>query len=138
MREALTFGVIGVGPCLAFCCENPLNPDPPCMQSPRRQVFPLPIEGAETRVLADDTEVVNYMISLGESLEQVLSHSGLRGCLRLLWGSGLGEEGRRGIIIYHFYLPHARTRNRRARSGSWAGTTPTPSPSRWVSCGDVC
>ncbi|KAM3569465.1 hypothetical protein VYU27_008432, partial [Nannochloropsis oceanica] len=32
-------------------------------------VFPLPVEGAETRVLADDTEVQNYMISLGESLE---------------------------------------------------------------------
>jgi len=32
-------------------------------------VFPLPIEGAETRVLADDQEVINYMISLGESLE---------------------------------------------------------------------
>jgi len=33
-------------------------------------VFPLPIEGAETRVLADDQEVLNYMIDLGESLEQ--------------------------------------------------------------------
>lgn len=32
-------------------------------------VFPLPIEGAETKVLADDEEVINYMISLGESLE---------------------------------------------------------------------
>ncbi|KAG5185577.1 COP9 signalosome complex subunit 5A [Tribonema minus] len=32
-------------------------------------VFPLPIEGAETRVLADDAEVTNYMIELGESLE---------------------------------------------------------------------
>mmetsp|Transcript_28606 Transcript_28606/g.37471 ORF Transcript_28606/g.37471 Transcript_28606/m.37471 type:complete len:386 (-) Transcript_28606:401-1558(-) len=32
-------------------------------------VFPLPIEGAETKVLADDAEVINYMISLGESLE---------------------------------------------------------------------
>ncbi|CAM9755852.1 unnamed protein product [Chrysoparadoxa australica] len=32
-------------------------------------VFPLPIEGAETRVLADDEEVTNYMIELGESLE---------------------------------------------------------------------
>jgi hypothetical protein len=29
------------------------------------------VEGAETRVLADDTEVQNYMIGLGESLEQV-------------------------------------------------------------------
>ena len=34
-------------------------------------VFPLPVEGAETRVLADDTEVQNYMIGLGESLELV-------------------------------------------------------------------
>ena len=33
-------------------------------------VFPLPVEGAETRVLADDQEVMNYMISLGESLER--------------------------------------------------------------------
>jgi COP9 signalosome complex subunit 5 len=32
-------------------------------------VFPLPIEGAETKVLADDEEVTNYMIELGESLE---------------------------------------------------------------------
>lgn len=32
--------------------------------------FPLPIEGAETRVLADDAEVINYMISLGEAIEQ--------------------------------------------------------------------
>ncbi|DBA02884.1 TPA: hypothetical protein N0F65_005911 [Lagenidium giganteum] len=32
--------------------------------------FPLPIEGAETRVLADDAEVINYMISLGETVEQ--------------------------------------------------------------------
>ncbi|RLN59062.1 hypothetical protein BBJ29_003103 [Phytophthora kernoviae] len=32
--------------------------------------FPLPIEGAETRVLADDAEVINYMISLGEAVEQ--------------------------------------------------------------------
>ena len=33
-------------------------------------VFPLPVEGAETRVLADDQEVMNYMISLGDSLER--------------------------------------------------------------------
>jgi len=32
--------------------------------------FPLPIEGFETRVVADDQEVVNHMISLGERLEQ--------------------------------------------------------------------
>lgn len=31
--------------------------------------FPLPIEGFETRVIADDDDVVNHMISLGESLE---------------------------------------------------------------------
>ncbi|KAF0689634.1 Aste57867_18933 [Aphanomyces stellatus] len=31
--------------------------------------FPLPIEGAETKVLADDQEVMNYMISLGEAIE---------------------------------------------------------------------
>eukprot|EP00579_Thalassiosira_antarctica_P005931 CAMPEP_0201902234 /NCGR_PEP_ID=MMETSP0902-20130614/54850_1 /ASSEMBLY_ACC=CAM_ASM_000551 /TAXON_ID=420261 /ORGANISM="Thalassiosira antarctica, Strain CCMP982" /LENGTH=397 /DNA_ID=CAMNT_0048436231 /DNA_START=819 /DNA_END=2012 /DNA_ORIENTATION=- len=32
-------------------------------------VFPLPIEGFETRVIADDDDVVNHMIELGESLE---------------------------------------------------------------------
>jgi len=32
-------------------------------------VFPLPIEGFETRVIADDEDVVNHMIALGESLE---------------------------------------------------------------------
>lgn len=32
-------------------------------------VFPLPIEGFETRVIADDDSVINYMIKLGESLE---------------------------------------------------------------------
>lgn len=32
-------------------------------------VFPLPTEGFETRVIADDQDVVNYMIELGESLE---------------------------------------------------------------------
>jgi COP9 signalosome complex subunit 5 len=31
--------------------------------------FPLPIEGFETRVVADDENVVNHMITLGESLE---------------------------------------------------------------------
>ena len=31
--------------------------------------FPLPIEGFETRVVADDQDVVNHMISLGERLE---------------------------------------------------------------------
>eukprot|EP00592_Proboscia_alata_P020991 CAMPEP_0194421084 /NCGR_PEP_ID=MMETSP0176-20130528/20339_1 /TAXON_ID=216777 /ORGANISM="Proboscia alata, Strain PI-D3" /LENGTH=313 /DNA_ID=CAMNT_0039229025 /DNA_START=200 /DNA_END=1137 /DNA_ORIENTATION=+ len=33
-------------------------------------VFPLPIEGFETRVIADDQDVINHMISLGESLEK--------------------------------------------------------------------
>ena len=32
-------------------------------------VFPLPIEGFETRVVADDNDVINHMIALGESLE---------------------------------------------------------------------
>lgn len=32
--------------------------------------FPLPIEGFETRVIADDQAVVNHMIALGETLEQ--------------------------------------------------------------------
>jgi COP9 signalosome complex subunit 5 len=32
--------------------------------------FPLPIEGFETRVIADDQAVVNHMIALNESLEQ--------------------------------------------------------------------
>jgi COP9 signalosome complex subunit 5 len=32
--------------------------------------FPLPIEGFETRVIADDENVVNHMINLGESLER--------------------------------------------------------------------
>jgi COP9 signalosome complex subunit 5 len=45
----------------------------PSLQDPRvlcvMDVFPLPVEGAETRVLADDEEVINYMINLGESLE---------------------------------------------------------------------
>jgi COP9 signalosome complex subunit 5 len=35
--------------------------------------FPLPIEGFETRVVADDQAVVNHMISLGESLERTRS-----------------------------------------------------------------
>lgn len=32
--------------------------------------FPLPIEGFETRVIADDADVVNHMIALGECLEK--------------------------------------------------------------------
>ena len=31
--------------------------------------FPLPIEGFETRVVADDQDVTNHMIALGEELE---------------------------------------------------------------------
>lgn len=46
------------------------RPDP---NTPRTLVvtdaFPLPIEGFETRVVADDSEVVNHMISLGDCLE---------------------------------------------------------------------
>ena len=33
--------------------------------------FPLPIEGFETRVIADDVEVQNYMIELQETLEEL-------------------------------------------------------------------
>ena len=33
--------------------------------------FPLPIEGFETRVIADDMDVQNYMISLQETLEEL-------------------------------------------------------------------
>ena len=32
--------------------------------------FPLPIEGFETRVVADDQDVINHMIALGEALEK--------------------------------------------------------------------
>ena len=46
------------------------RPDP---NTPRTlivtDVFPLPIEGFETRVIADDGDVINHMIELGESLE---------------------------------------------------------------------
>mmetsp|Transcript_18522 Transcript_18522/g.28591 ORF Transcript_18522/g.28591 Transcript_18522/m.28591 type:complete len:384 (-) Transcript_18522:45-1196(-) len=47
------------------------RPDP---DTPRTLVvtdaFPLPVEGFETRVIADDANVVNHMISLGECLER--------------------------------------------------------------------
>jgi len=47
------------------------RPDP---ETPRTlivtDVFPLPIEGFETRVVADDQDVVNHMIALGESMER--------------------------------------------------------------------
>ena len=35
------------------------------------QVFPLPVEGTETTVMTDNPAVMNYMIQLSESLEQV-------------------------------------------------------------------
>ena len=35
--------------------------------------FPLPVEGTETTVLADSTEVTNYMIALAETLEATRS-----------------------------------------------------------------
>ena len=31
--------------------------------------FPLPIEGFETRVIADDSSVINHMIALGDLME---------------------------------------------------------------------
>ena len=34
------------------------------------QVFPLPVEGFETRVIADDEQVINYMIELSEALDE--------------------------------------------------------------------
>lgn len=47
------------------------RPDP---ETPKTIVvtdaFPLPIEGFETRVVADDEQVVNHMIALGEALEK--------------------------------------------------------------------
>mmetsp|Transcript_54515 Transcript_54515/g.81191 ORF Transcript_54515/g.81191 Transcript_54515/m.81191 type:complete len:404 (+) Transcript_54515:124-1335(+) len=47
------------------------RPDP---DTPKQLVvtdaFPIPIEGFETRVVADDLDAQNYMISLGESLER--------------------------------------------------------------------
>jgi len=47
------------------------RPDP---SSPKTlvvtDVFPLPVEGFETRVIADDEDVVNHMIALGESMER--------------------------------------------------------------------
>ncbi|KAL7570153.1 hypothetical protein ACA910_019991 [Epithemia clementina (nom. ined.)] len=47
------------------------RPDP---MTPRTLVitdaFPLPIEGFETRVVADDQDVINHMIALGEALEK--------------------------------------------------------------------
>jgi hypothetical protein len=49
-------------------------------------VFPLPVEGAETRVLTDDQEVLNYMIDLGESLELVRYRNQYE-CLLIVWAA---------------------------------------------------
>lgn len=47
------------------------RPDPHCPTSLIvTDAFPLPIEGFETRVIADDQAVVNHMISLNECLER--------------------------------------------------------------------
>ncbi|GMH54488.1 hypothetical protein TrRE_jg10907, partial [Triparma retinervis] len=45
-----------------------LGPDNPTIVI--TNAYPLPIEGFETRVIADDAEVINYMIRLGEMLEE--------------------------------------------------------------------
>lgn len=37
----------------------------------RLQAFPLPIEGTETSVMADNPEVLSYMVSLSDTLELV-------------------------------------------------------------------
>jgi len=59
---------------------NPVEVMGLCMGRPDTQdttilivtdVFPLPIEGFETRVIADDQNVVNYMIQLQESSEKM-------------------------------------------------------------------
>ncbi|KAL7464368.1 hypothetical protein ACHAXS_004696 [Conticribra weissflogii] len=42
-------------------------------------VFPLPIEGFETRVIADDSSVINHMISLSDSLERRTPHEKFMG-----------------------------------------------------------
>ena len=47
------------------------RPDPETPQTiVVTDAFPLPIEGFETRVVADDEQVVNHMIALGEALEK--------------------------------------------------------------------
>ncbi len=46
---------------------RPDTEDPYCLVISDAQA--LPIEGFETRVVADDVEVINYMIELGDSLE---------------------------------------------------------------------
>jgi hypothetical protein len=40
------------------------------------QVFPLPVEGTETQVMTDNQEVINYMIQLSDSLEDVSASAG--------------------------------------------------------------
>lgn len=56
-------------------CVPSINVHLSCIRvaQPVVQVFPLPVEGAETKVLADDQEVANYMIDLGDLLETVSS-----------------------------------------------------------------
>ena len=62
------------------------------------QVFPLPVEGAETKVLADDQEVANYMIDLGDLLETVSSYLfsiltlRKQQCLKLLETASVGAK----------------------------------------------
>ena len=51
--------------CSSFLARSPLT------VAALFQVFPLPIEGFETRVVADDEQVIQYMIELSELLEQV-------------------------------------------------------------------
>lgn len=52
---------------MGLCLGRPIPTSPQSLIV--TDVFPLPIEGFETRVIADDEDVVNYMIELGESLE---------------------------------------------------------------------
>lgn len=51
--------------------------------------FPLPVEGTETSVVSDRPEVINYMVSLGDRLEEVSK-------TRLLTGAG-GPVAERGV-----------------------------------------
>eukprot|EP01029_Cantina_marsupialis_P027896 TRINITY_DN774144_c0_g1_i1.p1 TRINITY_DN774144_c0_g1~~TRINITY_DN774144_c0_g1_i1.p1 ORF type:complete len:350 (-),score=102.66 TRINITY_DN774144_c0_g1_i1:197-1246(-) len=46
---------------------NPDVTEPGCMVV--TDAFPLPVEGSETKVMADDDQVVNYMIQLSDQLE---------------------------------------------------------------------
>lgn len=115
------------------------------------QVFPLPVEGAETKVLADDQEVANYMIDLGDLLETV---RGLLCSICPCWrkrtrcvktnhfvacqvgsfpfhveshvyvSAGSAQAFRTTYRMASFCC--ALCRGRRGRSGSWGGTTATP------------